>query len=54
MTNVYTVQVVCTVVVEADSIEEAKRLGKIEIADVSSVIHTHVNGAARSTYMEEN
>lgn len=50
----YTVQVVSTVVVEASSIEEAKKLGAAEISDVDSVIHTHVNGATISTYMEEN
>ena len=49
----YTVQVVSTVLIEASSIEEAKKLAQSELSDLDSVIHTHVNGATITNYMEE-
>lgn len=49
----YIVQVVANVVVEANSIEAAKRTAVDYVADRDEIIHTHVNTVTETNYMEE-
>lgn len=49
----YIVQVVANVVVEANSIEGAKKTAVDYVADRDEIIHTHVNTVTQTDYMEE-
>lgn len=49
----YIVRVVNSVAVEADSIDEAKKIAAREMDLVRDVIHTVVESAIKSDYMED-
>lgn len=49
----YIVRVVNSVVVDANSLSEAKRIASLKMDSVDGVIHTVVESAIKSDYMED-